>query len=280
SDLVLGAEVESPNAVSLPLDLAVALLKDSNGVIDIDLPVEGDIGDPEFRIGGVIWKAFTSLLTKIVTAPFALLGNLVGAGAEDFGQFEFLAGRTDLTPPELEKIAKLSEALQQRPQLVVEIGGVYDAAVDTPMLQFFRLRETVWERLGREADESSDESSDDMLAAEYRGVLENLHRERFPDTELETIRAAHRSVPADDPEAEPRFDELAYAADLRDRLLESEPVGAAELNALAQARATAIRDAFLATGVLSEERLRLVEPAAVESEDDEWVALELAVAVP
>ena len=121
---------------------------------------EGDIGDPEFRIGGVIWKAFTGLLTKIVTAPFALLGNLVGGGTEDFGQFEFLAGRTDLTPPELEKIAKLSEALQQRPQLVVEIGGVYDIAVDTPMLQFFRLRETVWERLGREPDESGDDGND------------------------------------------------------------------------------------------------------------------------
>jgi hypothetical protein len=280
SDLMLGAEVESPNAVSLPLDLAVALLKDSNGVIDIDLPVEGDIGDPEFRIGGVIWKAFTGLLTKIVTAPFALLGNLVGGGTEDFGQFEFLAGRTDLTPPELEKIAKLSEALQQRPQLVVEIGGVYDIAVDTPMLQFFRLRETVWERLGREPDESGDDGSDDMLAAEYRGVLEALHRERFPDTDLETIRAVHRSVPADDPEAEPRFDELAYGADLRDRLLESESVGAVELDALARARAVAIRDAFLATGVLTEERVRLAEPAAVESEDDEWVVLELAVAVP
>jgi len=280
SDLVLGAEVESPDAMSLPLDLAIALLRDSNGVIDIDLPVEGDIGDPEFRIGGVIWKAFTGLITKIVTAPFALLGNLVGGDSEDFGQFEFLAGRADLTPPELEKIARLTEALQQRPQLVLVIAGVYDTAVDTPMLQFFRLRDVVFERLGRETDGASDDSTDDMLATEYREVLEDLHRERFPDTELETIRAAHRSPPAGDPEAKPRLDELAYAADLRDRLLESEPIAEADLAALAQARAAAIRDAFLATGGMTEDRLRLAEPAAVESDDDEWVALELAVDVP
>jgi len=280
SDLLLGAEVESPNAVSLPLDLAVALLKDSNGVIDIDLPVEGDVGDPEFRIGGVVWQAFTSLLTKIVTAPFALLGNLVGGDAEDFGQFEFLAGRADLTPPELEKIAKLTEALQQRPQIVLEIAGVYDTVVDTPMLQFFGLRNTVLERLGREFDGSSFDDRDDMLSAELGTVLEDLHRERFPGTDLETIRAAHRVAPANDPNAAPQLDELAYAADLRDRLLESEPVSEAELTALAQARAAAIRDAFVASGALSEDRVRVSEPAAVESEDTDWVVLELAVDVP
>jgi len=280
SDLVLGAKVESPNAVSLPLDLAVALLKDSNGVIDIDLPVEGNVDDPEFRIGGVIWKAFTSLITKIVTAPFKLLGNLVGGDDEDLGQFEFLAGRADLTPPELEKVARLTEALQQRPQIRLEITGVWDSALDTPSLQFSRLRDTVLQRLGREPDGSGADGSDDMLAAEFRGVLEDLHRERFPDTDLETIRAAHRAPPADDPEGEPSLDQLAYAADLRDRLLASEPVGANELRELAQARAVAIRDAFLATGGLGEDRMSLAEPVAVESEDDEWVVLELGVAAP
>ncbi|MGD8346241.1 MAG: DUF748 domain-containing protein, partial [Lysobacterales bacterium] len=94
-DLELGDTVESPDAVSLPLDLAVALLKNSDGVIDVDLPVEGDINDPEFRIGGVIWKAFTNLIVKAVTAPFKLLGSLIGVDSEDFGQIQFLAGRSD-----------------------------------------------------------------------------------------------------------------------------------------------------------------------------------------
>jgi hypothetical protein len=278
SDLVLGEKVDSPNAVSLPLDLAVALLRDSEGVIDIELPVEGDVGDPEFRIGGVIWKAFTGLITRIVTAPFALLGSLVGSDADDFGQFEFLAGRADLTPPEVEKIGQLAEALQQRPQLALTIGGVYDAAVDTPMLQFFKLRAAAFERLGRDPTEDSGANANEMLAAEFRDALEDLHRERFPDVDLETVRAAHRSAPADDPEGKPQLDELAYGADLRDRLLAAEPVSEDELRALAQARAATVREAFLATGTLGEGRLRPDEPAAVESDDEEWVVMELAVA--
>ena len=278
SDLVLGEKVDSPNAVSLPLDLAVALLKDSNGVIDIDLPVEGDVNDPEFRIGGVIWKAFTSLITKIVTAPFALLGNLVGGG-EDFGQFEFLAGRADLTPPELEKVVKLGEALQQRPQLAIALAGVHDAAVDAPVLRYFRLRDTVFERLER-APADGDDDAGEMLAEEVRGVLEDLFRERFPGEDLDTLRAAHTAPPPGDPEGKPRLDELAYAANLRDRLLESEVIGPDDLRALAEARAEAVRAAFLAAGAIGEERLQLVEPVAVESGDGEWVAMELEVAVP
>jgi len=277
SDLVLGDKVDSPNAVSLPLDLAVALLKDSNGLIDIDLPVEGDVDDPEFRIGGVIWKAFTSLITKIVTAPFALLGNLVGGG-EDFGQFEFLAGRADLTPPEFEKVAKLGEALLQRPQLSLAIAGVHDAAVDTPVLRYFRLRDTVFERLGRPPADGSDDAGE-MLAEEVRGVLEDLFRERFPGEDLDTLRAAHTAPPEGDPEGKPRLDELAYARDLRDRLLESVEIGPDDLRALAEARAEAVRGAFLAGGAVGEDRLQVVEPVAVESEGGEWVAMELEVAV-
>ena len=81
--LQLGEKVESPDAVSLPLKLAVALLKDRNGVIDIDLPMTGSLDDPKFRLGPLIWKAFVGLLTKIATAPFALLGKLFGGGEED-----------------------------------------------------------------------------------------------------------------------------------------------------------------------------------------------------
>ncbi len=84
-DFELGEKVESPEAFNLPYGIAIALLKDSEGKIDVDLPVEGDVNDPKFRIGGVIVKALVNLLTKIVTAPFALLGKLVGfGGGEDF----------------------------------------------------------------------------------------------------------------------------------------------------------------------------------------------------
>ena len=89
--LQLGDKVDSPDAVNLPLKLAVALLKDRNGVIDLDLPVTGSLDDPQFRIGPIIWKVFVNLLEKAVTAPFSLLGHLFGGG-DQVNIMEFAPG--------------------------------------------------------------------------------------------------------------------------------------------------------------------------------------------
>ncbi len=278
SDLVLGEKVDHPDAASLPLGLAVALLKDADGVIDIELPVEGDINDPEFKIGGVVWKAFAGLITKIISAPFRLLGNLIGIDSEDLGQFEFLAGRSDLTPPELEKVVQLKEALQKRPELRVEISGVTDKSVDTPALKLIHLRALAYERLGQEQEIGDRDSESMLLDVEIRGVVEALFTERNPEIPLEGIKAEHTNLPAGDPEGKPVLDDLAYATDLWERLLISEVISDKELTDLAQARAAAISMAFLASGEFDESRVVIAEPKEVESEDGEWVRLELAVA--
>ena len=276
SDLVLGEKVDHPDAGSLPLGLAVSLLKDADGVIEIDLPVDGDINDPEFKIGGVIWQAVSGLITKIVSAPFRLLGKLIGIDSEDLGQFEFLAGRADLTPPELEKIVQLSEAMQQRPELVVEIGGVTDSEIDIPALKFIRLRNIANERLDEEMGERSDK--DMMLDVEIRALVEVMFTERFPDVSLENMKKEHTHPPVESPEATPVLDDLAYATDLWNRLLASEVISDQDLADLANKRAEVIRTAFLAGGQFDESRVTITAPTEVESEDDEWVRLELAVA--
>jgi hypothetical protein len=277
SDLVLGDKVEHPDAASLPLGLAVALLRDANGVIDIELPVEGDVNDPKFRIGGVIWQAFVGLVTKIVSAPFRLLGGLVGAGDEDIGQFQFLAGRADLTPPEMEQIGLLQEALRKRPELAIEVGGGYAPEIDVPALQYDRLRDEVVSRLGQ--DPGADGQEIRMLDEQLRSTLEAVFVERFPEIPLDTVKAEHSSPPPDDPEGKPVLDGLAYAADLRDRLLAAEEISEADLESLANDRARAIEQAFLASGEFNSARIRIAEPQEVESEGDEWVLMELGVAV-
>ncbi|MEJ8566708.1 DUF748 domain-containing protein [Wenzhouxiangellaceae bacterium CH-27] len=287
SDLVLGQKVDHPGAASLPLGLAVALLTDSNGVIDIELPVEGDVNDPEFRLGGVIWKAVAGLITKVVTAPFKLLAGLVGAESGDLGEISFLAGRSDLPPPAREKVAQLREALTRRPELAIEVPGTYVEAIDAPVLQFRDLRRTVLDRLGKpegaaEANAGADAEAtgirDDMLDGQVRGVLEQLHRERFPESPLEAIRAEHSAPPVDDPEGVAVLDELAYAIDLRERLVQSQPVEQGELDALGEARAVAVRAALLADGGLDENRVALGPVVPGESEDGDWVVIELEVA--
>ena len=112
--LELGERVESEDAVRLPLKLAVALLKDRNGVIDIDLPMSGSLDDPQFRMGPLIWKAFVGLITKAATAPFALLGSLFGGG-EEMNQIEFDAGTSALDAAAQEKLTSIGKALTERP---------------------------------------------------------------------------------------------------------------------------------------------------------------------
>jgi hypothetical protein len=134
--LTLGEEVESPDAVSLPLSLAIALLQDANGVIDLDLPLRGSLDDPEFSIFGIIGDVLLNLITKVVTSPFAALGNLVD-GDEELDSIGFDPGRSEIADAEKEKLGKLAEALSQRPALNVEVKGV---ATGTDAEQQFRNR--------------------------------------------------------------------------------------------------------------------------------------------
>jgi uncharacterized protein involved in outer membrane biogenesis len=127
--LQLGEKVDSPDAVSLPLKLAVALLKDKNGVIDIDLPMTGSLDDPQFKLGPLIWKAVLGLLTKIATAPFALIGSLFGGGPE-VNFVEFDPGATALDPAGLEKMTAVHKALVERPALQVDVPMAYSAELD------------------------------------------------------------------------------------------------------------------------------------------------------
>ncbi|MEH6357972.1 MAG: DUF748 domain-containing protein [Pseudomonadales bacterium] len=273
SDLELGAKVDHPDAASLPLGLAMALLKDSNGIIDLSLPIKGDIDDPEFRIGGIIWQAFSGLIIKAVTAPFQLLGSLIGVESDDFGEFQFLAGRSDLTPPELEKVAQLKEALLKRPKLNIEISGAVDPEIDRPALKYSELRSALIVKLG---DEAAELESVDILDERLFKPLKILFEERFPDIALKTIRNENKVPPADDPEGRLSLDKLAYAADLRDRLLETVKITEEKLTALAQARAETIKAAFL-VNEFDAGRVEVVETEEVESEDGQWVKFELGV---
>ncbi|HEY0824213.1 MAG TPA: DUF748 domain-containing protein, partial [Ramlibacter sp.] len=126
--LKLGERVDSPDAMKLPLDLAIALLEDSDGVIDLDLPVSGSLDDPQFSYGAIVWKAIVNVLTKIVTAPVRALGALLGGGAEKFEAVGFDPGSSTLLPPEQEKLKLLAGALARRPALTLAIRPGYDPA--------------------------------------------------------------------------------------------------------------------------------------------------------
>lgn len=128
--LTFGQKVDSPQATSLPVLLAVALLKNGRGEIDINLPISGSLDDPQFSIGGIVFKMFLNLIVKAVTSPFALIGSLFGGG-EELAWLEFDAGRGAIPPAGVAKLEKLAKALKDRPGLKLEITGRADAAADT-----------------------------------------------------------------------------------------------------------------------------------------------------
>ena len=127
--LTMGEEIDSPDAPSLPIPLALALLKDRNGQINIDLPVAGDLNDPEFSYGGIIWQALVNLITKAATSPFAALGNVLGGSGEDLQFVAFSPGGTSLGEKESEKLLSLAKALEERPGLRLEIAGATDSSI-------------------------------------------------------------------------------------------------------------------------------------------------------
>ena len=278
-DFELGEKVPHPGAMSLPLGLAVALLKDTEGKIDIDLPVRGNVDDPEFSYGRVVVKALVNLVLKIVTSPFALLANLVGGEAADLEYIDFVGGRADLTPPELEKIEKLAAALAQRPQLAIEVAGAVDRDTDHRALQAAKVDVLVAERV----DVLLTKEAEGMYAKQQRKVLEQLYTEQFPEEEaapgLAEIVAEFTSAPTTDGNgaAEQEFDELAYVAAIRKRLIETHSVTAAELDVLANERAANVVAAVVAADPSLASRVISTQIVDAEAAEGEPVRMPLAV---
>tara|TARA_R110001599_G_scaffold353870_1_gene601354 strand:+ start:144747 stop:147566 length:2820 start_codon:yes stop_codon:yes gene_type:complete len=135
----LGEQVKSDKAVDLPLKLALALLTDSNGVIDMDIPISGNVNNPEFSVGSVVMGALVNLITKAVTSPFTLLANLVGS-EQDLQRLNFKSGSAELRASAREKLDKLSTALAERPELNLVISGRLQVAADRERMQTNRLQ--------------------------------------------------------------------------------------------------------------------------------------------
>lgn len=124
-----GDKVESPTATSLPVNLAISLLKNNRGEIDINLPISGSLDDPEFSIGGLIFKVIGNLFVKAVTSPFALLGTMFG-GDEELSNVEFTPGRATINEAAGRKLEVLAKALNERAGLKLEITGHADPEAD------------------------------------------------------------------------------------------------------------------------------------------------------
>ena len=188
--LTLGDHVDSPEAKNLPLDLAIALLRDADGRIDLGLPVSGSLDDPQFSYGQLIWKVISNVITKIALAPFRALANLFG-GDQKLDSIVFEAGQAQPTAPEREKLAKLAQALNKRPALALTLAGTWSEA-DRAAMQDIAMRQALAVKLGLSAE--GDPGPMSTAQPEVRQALETLFAERLGKAELATLKEGFRNA--------------------------------------------------------------------------------------
>lgn len=254
--LTLGDKVDSPDATTLPVKLAIALLKNRKGEIDLNLPVTGQLDDPKFSLGSVIIKILINLLVKAATSPFALLGAIFGGG-EELSYLDFDPGSSALGEPGIKKLDTLVKALHDRPALKLEIEGHVDPEKDREGLRHYlfhkkikaqKLKEMVKaEKAAIPVDEVKIEES------EFAKYLKMAYKaEKFPKPR--NIIGIAKDLPV------PEMEKLMLThIEIKDD----------DLRSLASQRALTVKDYIVKSKQVEPERVFLVEPKTLQPEKKE-----------
>ena len=257
--LQLGEKVDSPDAVNLPLKLAIALLKDSDGTISIELPVTGDLNNPQFSVMPIVWQTLRNLVVRAAQAPFKLLSGLVsGGGAEDLGTVSFAPGSSELSPEAQKALDALASALKQRPTLRLEIEGTAAQSSDGPHIARDRLEReyqyNYYKILQRRGDKVPAQASLLKVPDDEKGpLLEGIYRTRLkqqPPAEWAKLSRDERAS--------------KMSAALIDFWSKSEVL----LRQLGQERASSIKDYLVDKGQLADDRVYFVDASLGEAESD------------
>ncbi|MGL6416620.1 DUF748 domain-containing protein [Aeromonas allosaccharophila] len=256
--LQLGEKIKSEQAKDLPLGLAIALLSDANGVIQMNLKVKGDLDQPDFSIGNIFWDVLGNTLSKAITSPFSLLASLAD-GTDDLDELPFLPGDPDLTPTQQEKLIKLAQALKERPKLSMNIRGKVNFNEERPILQRQKLERVLAKLTGNQADLDLLEQDPALQEA-----LAQAYEERFGE-ELEDL--ADR-LHLDEESAALRTQAVIL---LRDQQL----ITAKSLRNLAMRRAQNTKEFLVDSQGITPERLFVLDSQVKEEDKEAKVILTL-----
>ncbi len=260
-----GSKVDSPDAVSLPVRLAVSLLKDRRGEIHLNLPVSGRLDDPDFSVAGVVWKVLVNLITKAATSPFALIGALAG-GSEKLNLIDFSAGRAELDDGARERLDKLAKALYERPGLKVELVGHADRKSDVKALHeaaFQRLLKTEKFKdlaAAGKAPENPDEAV--VGKGEFKDYLWRVYKKAPLAGKRKNFLGLVKKIPP---------------AEQEKLLRQSIKIGDDDLVVLARRRARAVMQYLIEKGPVEPSRLFLVDPRITDSGDAAGRRVELKI---
>ena len=255
--LTLGERIESPDALSIPVHLALALLKNSAGEIDVHLPISGSINDPQFSVGGLIMNAFVNLLTKAATAPFELLGSLFGD--EALSELNFAPGEAMITQEAEKHLETLAKVLTDRPSLELEITGRADPVNDAEGLKRKMLERKVKaqkvSQMVKKGEEAGSFDEIEVTPEEYEKYLTLAYKEAKFSKPKNLIGLA-KSLPV---------------SEMEKLMLANINAGESEMHELADQRASVARDWLLERGNVPPERLFVLEPKIEAERDDKKV---------
>lgn len=260
ADFTLGERVDAPGAMNLPLDLAVALLTDSKGQINLSVPVRGDLENPKFSVGSAVRQVIGNLIQRIVTAPFRAIANLFGGGNSDaMARVDFQAGSAALRPDQREKLDALTKALNDRPKLQLVISAPYDPKADTNALQRLQAERALANALGRSG--SALEQSYEPVAFDdpaTRRALEGMLASQSGQDAVRKLVGQSQSQSGGDRKVyETMFDRIAASTN----------VGPGALQVIASQRAQTIASYLQQKGV-QPDRLKTGHIVAVEDKGD------------
>lgn len=260
----LGAEKEGGSP--WPLNFVIALLEDSDGVIDIDLPIVGDVNKPDFKYGKVVWQVIGNLFTKAVTSPFRLLGSMMGIESDELSSVDFEGGSSTLLPPQIEKLDLITKMLIKRPKLALNIYGGWDESRDTYALKGAKLVQAALKR-----NKNLKIDSPQAMSVE---LLEEMAEESLSRKELKAIKVS----------LEEKYSEEAafvrhYSTALIDKLIPLQPLEPRELQMLAQQRAEMVQKYLLKTPGY-DKRVMIKGIEADKEVKNEAISTRLEIVVP
>jgi uncharacterized protein involved in outer membrane biogenesis len=271
NQLTFGDPIASPDATKLPVRLAVALLKDRNGVIDINLPISGSLNDPQFSVGGIVIKLIGNLLLKAVTSPFSLIAGIGGGDGPDLSAIEFRPGTAVMTDASAAGLDKVAKALADRPALQMTITGSADPQAER----------ADWQREQVEAQLRTMARDDALHAGLPAGAAASAPAALPPATRSALLKKLYGQTRLPD---KPR-NAVGLAKDLPDAEMEAllaknVPASDETMRQQALARAIAVRDALVAKGI-SSDRLFLAAPSLHAPGGEAWTPrASLALATP
>jgi flagellar motor protein MotB len=251
--LTFGEKVDSPDAIKAPVTLAVSLLTDRNGQINLDLPVSGSLDDPKFKIWSIVWQIIVNLITKAVTSPFALLSSLTGGG-EELSFIEFDYGSSFVTDEGKKKISLISKALNDRPNIKLDIEGYVDAQKEKADLKKEILQHRIKAQKIKETSAKDEQQADldsiKLTQQEYDKYLKQVYRAAKFDKPRNFL-GMQKDIPA---------------AEMEKLMLANIEVTDSDLRQLAAKRAQNVRDLILQSGDIDAGRIFIVEPKTLVPE--------------